>query len=154
MDKKYFEEIYNRHVDTVFKIAIVYLKNQVDAEEVVQETFIKLLNTNKEFNDHNHEKAWLITVASNHCKNILKHSWFKRVVCVDELSQYTTDDIQLGIIEDVLNLPYKYKSVIYLYYYEGYSINEISKILDLKVSTVKSNLHRGRKLLKIKLEEV
>lgn len=154
MDKKYFEEIYNRHVDTVFKIAIVYLKNQVDAEEVVQETFIKLLNTNKEFNDHNHEKAWLITVASNHCKNILKHSWFKRVVCIDELSQYTTDEIQLGIIEDVLNLSYKYKSVIYLYYYEGYSINEISKILDLKVSTVKSNLHRGRKLLKIKLEEV
>lgn len=154
MDKKYFEGIYNRHVDTVLKIAIVYLKNQIDAEEVVQETFLKLLNTDKKFNDYDHEKAWLITVASNLCKNTLKNSWFKRVVCVDELSQYTTVSTELGIIEDVLNLPYKYKIVIYLYYYEGYSINELSKILDLKVSTVKSNLHRGRKLLKIKLEEV
>lgn len=154
MDKRYFEEIYSRHVDTVLKIATVYLKNKQDAEEAVQETFIRLLNTDKEFNGYEHEKAWLITVTSNLCKNTLKHSWFKKVVCVDELSHYTTNDTYLEIIEDVLNLPYKYKSVIYLYYYEGYSTTQISEMLNLKVSTVKSNLHRGRKLLKLKLEEV
>lgn len=149
-----FEEKYNKHVNTVFKIALVYLKNPQDAEEVVQETFIKFYNSTMEFKDCNHEKAWLITVSSNICKNILKSCWFRKTTTLEDLSNYTIEDKYLGIIEEVFKLPIKYKTVIYLYYYEGYSTKEISEILNENLSTVKSNLHRGRKLLKISLVEV
>src|SRR5699024_7041905 len=73
---KNIEDIYNRHVNTIYRLCFVFMKNQADTEDAVQNTFIKLIASNIEFNSSNHEKAWLITTASNHCKNSLKY-WFR-----------------------------------------------------------------------------
>lgn len=146
-----FEELYNRQVNTVLKICVMYLKNISDAEEATQETFIKYMRYKPQFEDENHEKNWLITTASNICKNMLKSAWFRKITCEDDLSHFYKDEKDYGILQDILELPYKYKMSIYLFYYEGYSTEEIAKILDTKPSTVRSNLHRGRNLLKISL---
>lgn len=146
-----FEEIYNRQVNTVLKICVMYLKNINDAEEATQETFIKYMRYKPRFEDENHEKNWFITTAANICKNMLKSAWFRKITCEDDLSNFYKDEKDYGILQDILELPYKYKMSIYLFYYEGYSTEEIAKILDIKPSTVRSNLHRGRNLLKISL---
>ncbi|MGL5347620.1 MAG: RNA polymerase sigma factor [Peptostreptococcaceae bacterium] len=146
-----FEEIYNRQVNTVLKICVMYLKNIDDAEEATQETFIKYMRYNPEFEDIKHEKNWFIRTSANICKNILKSAWFKKIICSDDLSHFYKDEKDYDILQEILDLPYKYKMSIYLFYYEGYSTEEIAQILDTKPATVRSNLHRGRKLLKISL---
>lgn len=88
---------------------------------------------------------------ANVCKNMLKTIWFKRVTCLEDLSYFYKDEKDYGVLQDILDLPYKYKMTIYLFYYEGYSTEEIAKILNTKPATIRSNLHRGRKLLKITL---
>ena len=108
------------------------------------------MNSNVSFKDEAHEKAWLIVTASNICKNNLKH-WFrsKRSDYDDYLNHLRhIDSYDFEVLEEVLSLPTKYKTVIYLYYYEGYSSVEISRTLGVKESTIRSWLYRGRKLLK------
>lgn len=147
------EDIYNRHVDTVYKVCFMFMKNKSETEDAVQSTFIKLMDANVSFNDEAHEKAWLIVTASNICKNNLKH-WFRnRRSNYDDYSHLLQhkDSYDFEILEDILSLPAKYKTVIYLYYYEGYSSPEISKILNIKESTIRSHLSRGRQMLKTNL---
>ncbi|WP_270646609.1 RNA polymerase sigma factor [Paeniclostridium hominis] len=146
-----FEEVYNLQVDTVFKICVLYLKKIDDAKETTQDTFIRYLKYNPEFENIKREKNWFIKTATNICKNILKSSWFKKIVCSEDLSHFYQEEKDYDILQEILELPHKYKMSIYLFYYEGYSTEEIAQILDMKPSTVRSNLHRGRKLLKISL---
>lgn len=144
------EDIYHRHVDTVYRVCFMFMKNRAEAEDAVQTTFINLMNSNVSFKDEAHEKAWLIVTASNICKNNLKH-WFrsKRSDYDDYLNHLRhIDSYDFEVLEEVLSLPAKYKTVIYLYYYEGYSSVEISRTLGVKESTIRSWLYRGRKLLK------
>ncbi len=144
------EDIYNRHVDTVYRVCFMFMKNKQEAEDAVQTTFLKLINSNIAFKDEAHEKAWLIVTASNVCKNNLKH-WFrsKRSNYEEHIKAFKhMDTYEFEILEEVLSLPTKYKTVIYLYYYEGYSSVEISRTLGVKESTIRSWLYRGRKLLK------
>ncbi len=152
MDEKKFKEIYERNVDTVYRICYSYLKNKSDAEDIVQETFIRLLRKVVEFENYNHEKAWLIVTASNLCKNNLK-SWKNKIDNIEDYNLTNSNeenDID-EILHIVLNLPNKYKTTIYLYYYEGYSSIEIAKITGKKESTVRSQLKRGREILKVKI---
>lgn len=148
-------DIYNRHVNMIYKICLMYLKNISDAEDAVQNIFLKLISGNHEFEDSEHEKAWLIVTSQNHCKNILKNWWRKKRTDINAIlepsyvEEYPHDDIW----EKVTSLPNKYKMVIYLYYYEGYSTDEISKILDIKSSTIRTQLCTARKKLKMILEE-
>lgn len=152
MDEMKFKEIYERNVDTVYRICYSYLKNKSDAEDIVQETFIRLLRKEVKFENYKHEKAWLIVTASNLCKNSLK-SWKNKI---DNIEDYNLanpnekNDID-ETLHIVLNLPNKYKITIYLYYYEGYSSIEIAKIIGKKESTVRSQLKRGREILKVKI---
>lgn len=146
-----FEEVYNRQIDTVLKISVMYLKNIEDAEEATQETFIKFMRYKPEFEDAKHEKNWFIKTSANICKNMLKSSWFKKITCSDDLSHFYKEEKDYEILQEILELPYKYKMSIYLFYYESYSTEEIAQMLDTKPATVRSNLHRGRKLLKISL---
>lgn len=143
--------MYNRQVDTVFKICVLYLKKIDDAEEATQDTFIRYMKYNPEFETIKHEKNWFIKTSTNICKNILKSSWFKKIVCSEDLSHFYQEEKDYDILQEILELPHKYKMSIYLFYYEGYSTEEIAQILDTKPSTVRSNLHRGRKFLKISL---
>ncbi len=125
------------------------MKNAEDAEDMVQETFLKLISSKKRFESEEHEKAWLIVTASNTCKDELRR-WKRRLENIKTLSRQENvvrkgDD---GVLEWVMTLPVKYKQVIYLYYYEGYRTSEIAGMLHCSESTVRNRLLRGRKLLK------
>ena len=143
-----FVEIYNRHVDTVYRVCFSFMKNVADTEDMVQETFLKLLSGKKEFASEEHEKAWLIVTASNTCKDELRR--FKRRLqyisaCLKPESGGRTGEE--GILELIWSLPPKYKEVVYLHYYEGYQAAEIAGMLHCPASTVRNRLSRARKLL-------
>jgi RNA polymerase sigma-70 factor (ECF subfamily) len=133
----------------------MYLKNIPDAEDAVQNIFLKLIYGNYRFENLEHERAWLILTSQNHCKNILKHWWRKKRVDIDNIPEpsYERKNTFDDIWKQILLLPNKYKIVIYLYYYEGYSTEEISEILNIKSPTIRSQLSTARKKLKIILEE-
>ncbi|MCR4615598.1 MAG: RNA polymerase sigma factor [Clostridiales bacterium] len=151
---KEFSEIYNRHVDTVYRVCFMFLKNEHDTEDAVQDTFIKLMNYKGEFESEEHEKAWLIRTASNHCRDILKHFWRKTVSLEVVGESEDEEDKSFEVdetLEKVLALPDKYKTVIYLYYYEGYKTYEIAEMIGRPDATVRGYLRKGRELLKINL---
>jgi len=131
----------------------MFMKNRPDTEDMVQNTFIRLMKDKTVFQSTEHEKAWLIRTATNLCKDHFKHWWSKTVginhVAEAAVEQPFNIDSNLSM---VLALPAKYKSVIYLYYYEGYSTVEIAKILKKSQSTVRGYLHTARKLLKMEME--
>lgn len=136
----------------LFKICMVFLGNKEDAEEAMQESFLKLMYKSPTFTDIEHEKAWLIRISTNICKDMLRSVWRKRVIRMEDIEIYYQDFSDIHIMEEILKLPSKYKTVIYLYYFEDYTIKHISKTLIIKESAVKMRLKRGRDMLKIKLE--
>jgi len=146
-------QIYNRHVQTAYKICYIYMKNQYDAEDMVQKTFIRLMKDKTQFQSEEHEKAWLIKTASNLCKDYFR-SWWSKTVGIDEATELVDNKSRVfdDTLEKVIGLPSKYKSTVYMYYYEGYSTVEIAKILSKTESTIRGYLHTGRKLLRIEME--
>lgn len=151
---KEFAEIYQRNVNIVYKLSYMYLKNTGDAEDAVQSVFLKLLQTNLYFNDHQHEKAWFITTTKNHCKDILKSWWKRQRVDFETLPEIASQDEDMQekeVIIKLFALPKKYRVVLHLYYLEDYSVKEIAEILEGNESTIRSQLQRGRAKLKIDL---
>lgn len=142
-------KIYNRQFNTVYRICLSFMKNAEDAEDMVQETFLKLISCGKQFESEEHEKAWLIVTASNTCKDELRR-WKRRLENIRVLfrQENVVREKDDRIFEWVMNLPVKYKQVIYLYYYEGYSTSEIADMLHCSESTIRNQLLRGRRLLK------
>ena len=154
--KSKFEAKYNQYGKMLYKIAFLYFGNSYDAEDALQEVFIKLMYDAPSFKDNNHEKAWLIRVTQNKCKDMLKSSSNKNTSIDDiELSDFvkTESDSQLDVIKQVVSLPAKYKTAIILHYYYDYSVSEISKTLQISHSAVKMRLKRGREILKLELED-
>lgn len=141
------------YADMVRRVCFYHLKNQADTEDVFQNVFLKYMLHEKPFIDGEHEKAWLLRVAINSCKDYLK-SFFRRnmvpLEMISEMAAEVPEDHQ-EVLEAVLSLPDKYKDAVYLHYYEGYSAAEIGKILGKKENTVYSLLSRGRGILKEKL---
>lgn len=132
---------------TVLKIAFTYTKNVPDAEDIAQDVFLALFREKKDFRSEEHLKAWLIRVAVNKSKNHVKSSWFvKRKEMPEDLS-YLPKEYN-DILQAVLSLDEKYRLPIHLFYYEGYSIREISQILKMPSATVGTRLKRGREQLK------
>ena len=143
-----FIVIYNKYVDTVYRVCYMYYKNKSDTEDAVQTTFTKFLETDKTFNDLEHIKAWLIVTASNICKNSLKH-WYRRLISLNSIEdELESKENFSNLLESVLKLPTKYKIIIYMYYYEGYNSREIAKLLNKNESTIRTYLKKGRELLK------
>jgi len=145
------EEIYRRNYLTVYRLALAKCGGRVEnAKDIFGEVFLQLLkylNKGGEFNDHNHEKAWLIRVTLNCSKAVLR--FYKPAPEPDDSNFYIMPESGKGdVYEAVMKLPKKYRVVIHLFYYEEYSIKEIAEILKIKENTVKSQLCRGRKLLK------
>ncbi len=154
-NKAEFAQFYARHVDTVYRVCYIRMKNQTDAEDLTQETFLRAMAHPEIWEDEEYGKAWLIVTASNLCKNALKHwSHAKRTEVEDwetALGTAVLPNEDSDVLTAVLNLPDQYKTVVYLFYYEGYSGAEIAKMLGKKETTVRSLLHRGRKILAKKL---
>lgn len=147
-------ESYKRNVGTVYRVCLMYLKNSADVDDAVQNTFLKMIRSGKVFSNQEHEKAWLIVAASSVCKNMLKSAWRRRVVLSEDVSVLRAEEKTDETIKCVMALPDKYKTVIYMHYYEGYSGKEIAKITHKGESTIYSLLYRGRKALKGMLREV
>lgn len=145
---KELEAIYMRHADTVYRACFLYMKSHsADLEDAVQNTFLKLMRSGRRFESAEHEKAWLIVTAGSVCKNVLKTAWRRRVVLKDSDDTLPSPEQTDDTLACVMALPNKYKTAVYLHYYEGYSGEEIAAMTDSKASTVYSLLHRGRKLL-------
>lgn len=151
-NKGYIHYLIETYSDMLIRISYSYMKNLSDAEDITQEVFIKLLEKQPDFKNKTHEKSWLIRVAINLSKDKLKSSYFKNTTSLEDDFVDTTQE-DTDVIQAVLSLPVKYRSIVFLYYYENYSISEISNILNIKESTVGSQLSRGRKLLKSILKE-
>lgn len=147
-----FSQKYNLYSDMLCKICMIYLGNKDDAEEAIQESFLKLIYKSPQFVNVEHEKAWLIRVTINVCKDMLRSIWHKQVVKMDEIEKYYDNSNEIHIIDEIIKLPSKYKDAIYLYYFEDYSVKNISEILKITESAVKMRLKRGRDSLKIELE--
>ena len=120
---------------------------------MMQDTFMKLMNSSMVFKDQDHEKAWLIVTAANICKNVLASAWRKRVVLTDEAAFPPAPEGAGGLLASVLALPDRYKTAIYMHYYEGYSAAEIARAMGKSENSVYGYLHKGRKLLKAELLE-
>jgi len=146
-------QIYNRHVKTVYRVCFLYMRNKANTEDMVQNTFLRLMRDNTVFQSVEHEKAWLIRTAINLCKDHYRH-WWSKTLGLDKAPETVVEQDFEGsdILQKVLALPPKYKTAIYLYYYEGYSTPEIAKMMKKPQSTVRSWLHTGRKLLKLEME--
>ena len=142
-----FVATYNRQVDTVYRVCYSFMKNKADTEDMVQETFLRLLSTGKEFESERHEKAWLIVTASNLCKDALKKWWRKSENIDDYLDIAEEPKQEDGVLEIILQLPNDYKDAVYMYYYEGYSTVEIAQHLKCPEATVRSRLSRARSQL-------
>ncbi len=154
LDKETFIKKLLLYKDTVFRVAYSYTKNKSDAEDISQEVFLKLYTTSPAFNSESAEKAWLIRVTINKAKDLIKSSWFsKRCDSSDAEQVYEINHSQSEVLENVLSLPDKYRIIIHLYYYEEYTVNEISNITGINPSTIQTRLQRGRKLLEKKLKE-
>ena len=156
MDKNTdFKTIYNKYGEMLYRIAFVYLGNQDDTEDVLQDVFVTLLNNTPKFTNTEHEKAWLIRITQNKCINLLK-SPSRRTTDIDDMQIQTDDDnkdLHIDVIKQVVALAPKYKSAVILYYYNDYSVEEIAKTLKISKSAVKMRLKRSRELLKIQLED-
>ncbi|MCL2518230.1 MAG: sigma-70 family RNA polymerase sigma factor [Oscillospiraceae bacterium] len=151
---KNIEDIYNRNYDMIYRVGFSYLKNAEDTKDVVSEIFLKLLQKNINFESAEYEKAWLLRTTINLCKDFLKN-WRRKNVNIDDYTNLEGDDPfqQDETLKVILNLPDKYKNVIYLYYYEGYNSEEIAKMLKKPHSTIRYHLQEARKLLKGVLED-
>ncbi len=142
-----------KYADMVQRICFYHLKNHADTEDVFQNVFLKYMMSDQSFCDSEHEKAWILRVAINACKDYLKSFFRRNIVSLESLGDVeaeVAEDYQ-EVLEAVLSLPAKYKDVIYLSYYEGYTAAEIGKILGKAENTVYSLLSRGRGMLKKKL---
>ena len=151
VDDDYFEKIVNTYANMLLRISYQNLKNKNEAEDVVQDTFLQYVKSNKEFESEEHLKAWLIRTTINDCKNKNKLAYFRREVPLDNI-EFEFSSEEQEVISELSLLDAKYKNVLYLYYYEELSLKEIGAILHKSISTVGCWLQRGRKKLKIELE--
>lgn len=149
------EDTFKQYGDRIFSAAFSVCQNRADADDVVQDTLIRYYSSDKDFESPEHLKAWLLRVAINRARDIRASFWRKNQVewqdYMNELAFEEPKDSRL--FEAVMKLPDKYRSVIHLFYYEDYAVEEIAKILRRPKGTVKSQLSRGRQLLKTMLAE-
>jgi len=141
------EDVMETYGTMLFRLCFVSLGNANDAEDAVQETLIKYIQKKPVFESAEHEKAWLIAVATNKCRDMLRFKARHPVVDVEEIKEYTTEELDSGILEALLTLPEKFRTVLTLFYVEEYSVREIATIIGKTTSAVKMRLQKGRILL-------
>lgn len=150
-----WEDLVGEYQTMLYRIAFSNMKNRADAEDVVQEAFLRYMKDEKPIQNREHEKAWLIRTTIHICMDILKSSWHRKTVALDESSAAQAKNVWLPYqskddraLEAVLQLPVHYRNPIWLFYYEDYSIQEIAVVLNEKEGTIKTRLRRGREEIK------
>lgn len=156
-----FEQVLERYNKTVYRLAYARTGNVQDAEDVLQEVFLRYIRANKTFNDEEHRKAWLLRVTVNCSKTLVTSSWNRRRSSEEaEDNSFVAEDKQLeqwddknAVLEAVRSLPEKYRVVVHLFYYEEQTVEAIAKITGSGLSAVKTRLHRARNMLREILRE-
>ena len=143
------ERLANTYADAILRLSYAYLKNTQDAQDICQTVFVKLLTEPRRFESGEHERAYILRMAANACKDLLKSPWHQRSESLDQGMQVPAPQESDGsVLEAVNQLPPLYRAVIYLFYYEGYQAAEIGQILGIPTATVHTRLARGRTKLK------
>lgn len=137
-----------KYSDTLYKVCIVILCNEQDAQDAIQDTFCRYLEKKPKFRDEEHEKAWLIRVATNICRDMIRFRLRHPMVDIDEVENILVAPEQKETLKELFALPVKQKTVIYLHYVEGYHIKEIADILGITEGAVKTRLLRGREQMR------
>ena len=146
--------LYEAYADMIYRLALVRTRNRADAEDVLQDVFFRCLRRQPVFRDQEHQKAWLITAAINSSKSLLSSADRRHGAGAESLEFLSTeDDTDNTVNNAVMQLPDKYRTAVHLFYYEGYSVEEIGRMTETKPSTVKSHLHRAREALRKVLKE-
>ncbi len=146
--------LYQAYADMIYRLALVRTRNRADAEDVLQEVFFRCLRRQPEFRDQEHQKAWLITAAINASNSLLTRADRRHGAGAEALDWLSTeDDTDHTVYDAVMELPEKYRTAVHLFYYEGYSVEEIGRMMDTKPATVKSHLYRAREALRKVLKE-
>lgn len=142
-----------KYADTVRRLCMIHLKNHADTEDIFQTVFLKYVLSSVPFENEEHEKAWLIRVTINSCKDLLKSFFRSRTIPLETVMERPVElpPDNREVLEAVLSLPQKYRDVVYLHYYEEYTAPQISRILGKKVNTVYTLLTRSRQMLQEKL---
>ena len=149
------EVLVEKYKDHLFAAAFNVCKNAADADDVVQDTFLQYHTTNRQFENEQHIRAWLIRVAINKAKNITRSFWHRNKCNLEEYMETLTFETPESetLFDTVMKLPEKYRIVLHLFYYEDYTTQEIAKIMNVTESNVKVRLTRGRRLLRNVLKE-
>ena len=154
MENMEFEALARRYMDMVFRLAFSYMKSASDADDVTQNVLLRLLRNIKPFENEEHARFWLVRVTVNECKRALRSPW-RRAGDIEEYANelhFETPE-HSELFYAVMELPEKYRTAIYLYYYEDYSTDEIARLTGTPAATVRTRLRRGRELLRAGLEE-
>ena len=155
MNDEEFTRIALKYSDSIFRIAFNYSRNRSDSDDIVQNVLLKYYKCNKEFENEEHIRNWLLRVAVNESKKLLISPFKKKVIPLDEVGEELIFEHkeESDLYYAVMELPSKYRISVYMYYYEDYSVREIADILKLSESNVKVRLSRGRALLRNSLKE-
>ena len=154
MENREFETLARRYMDMVFRLAFSYMKSASDADDVTQNVLLRLLRNIKPFENEEHARFWLVRVTVNECKRALRSPW-RRAGDIEEYANelhFETPE-HSELFYAVMELPEKYRTAIYLYYYEDHSTDEIARLTGTPAATVRTRLRRGRELLRAGLEE-
>ena len=155
LTKEEFARMAALHMDAVFRLAFSYLKNRADADDVTQTALLRLYETNKVFESDAHVKHWLLRVTINECKRRWRSSWSRTECLEDYVNELVFEERPYSdLFQAIMALDKKYRTVIVLYYYEGYALSEIATLLGIPQGTVGTRLRRARKQLKRYLLEV
>ena len=151
MDSEKMAEIYDKYSNAVYRMAFAYCKNKADAEDIMQEVFIKRFSIDIVFDEETKEKSWLLKVTVNKCRDMfrsLRYKYSLTSIPLEEASLVYETPEESEVYRAVMSLPQKYRTVIHLFYYEEYSIKEISAVTGSRETAVQTQLFRARKKLK------
>ena len=155
MDTKEYERLTSQLLDSVYRVAVNGCRNYTDAEDIVQNTFLKLWQKRDGFESDDHARRWLLRVAVNECNSLWRSPWKRKTSSLEELAQepvFTTPE-KSSLYDAVKELPQKNRLIVYLYYFEDYSVKEVAQMMGLSESAVQNRLFRAREKLKEILKE-
>lgn len=147
------ESTVRAYSDMLFRLCYAILRDTPDAEDAVSDVIVRYITTDKKFVDDEHKKAWLIRVATNVCYDLLRFNKRRNYVNLDEITEYCKTDESISVMTELMSLPIKYRTVIYLYYIEGYKTAEIARIISVSPSAVRKRLQYGRERLRLEFRE-
>ena len=155
MEQSVFYDLAQRYKDMIFRVALNYFGNTYDADDMVQETLMKLYTTDTVFQSESHVRHWLIRVTLNLCKNTVRSPWRRRTVALETAEELPSFDRpeQGELFQSVMALPEKYRTPLYLFYYEDLPVREVASLLRISESAVTTRLSRARQMLKSELME-